>query len=77
MKIHITNTYNVPKAAGQSQQKTTKIAREMGFLELDLFQFCLQEKQEQKHLLGSSFRQIQHPHSGSAVKYGGQDQLPA
>ena len=39
MKIHITNTYNVPKAAGQSQQKTTKIAREMGFLELDLFQY--------------------------------------
>lgn len=39
MKIHITTTYNLPNAAALSQQKTAKIARELGFYELDLFQY--------------------------------------
>lgn len=37
MKIHITNVYNMQKAAMLSQHKTTEIAKKMGFLEMGLF----------------------------------------
>jgi len=37
MKVHITNIYNNYGTGGIAQQKTAKIAKEMGFGELDLY----------------------------------------
>ena len=42
MKIHITNIYNQLGAAGLSQQKNMKIAREMGFHELGIYRYPIE-----------------------------------
>ncbi|MBQ9700574.1 MAG: sugar transferase [Lachnospiraceae bacterium] len=39
MKIHITNIYNEFATSGISQQKTAKIARELGFREMSIFKY--------------------------------------